>query len=123
VRINKQCPDIAGVVHVGKEDLDAGAKDQGIMFGYASDETEDCMPLTSGAPVQLLGMGVLLGTPMRVLLSMGLVVASIGLCTELATSAVPADRLSSQANVLVSRRKQYSAPRVCFLDVYRIFLS
>merc|ERR1719515_421291 len=32
VRINKQSPDIAG--------------GQGIMFGYASDETEDCMPLT-----------------------------------------------------------------------------
>merc|ERR1719386_646846 len=42
VRINKQSPDIAGGVHVGKEDLDIGAGDQGIMFGYASDETADC---------------------------------------------------------------------------------
>merc|ERR1719201_1182401 len=42
VLINKQSPDIAGGVHVGKSDLDVGAGDQGIMFGYASDETECC---------------------------------------------------------------------------------
>jgi len=53
VRINKQSPDIAGGVHVGKEDLDVGAGDQGIMFGYASDETADYMPLTHSMATKL----------------------------------------------------------------------
>jgi len=53
VRINKQSPDIAGGVHVGKSELDVGAGDQGIMFGYASDETENCMPLTHMMATQL----------------------------------------------------------------------
>jgi len=53
VRINKQSPDIAGGVHVGKEDLDVGAGDQGIMFGYATDETEDCMPLTHSVATKM----------------------------------------------------------------------
>merc|ERR1712166_1657113 len=53
VRINKQSPDIAGGVHVGKDDMDCGAGDQGIMFGYASDETSNCMPLTHSMATRL----------------------------------------------------------------------
>eukprot|EP00535_Pseudo-nitzschia_heimii_P004326 CAMPEP_0197194384 /NCGR_PEP_ID=MMETSP1423-20130617/29137_1 /TAXON_ID=476441 /ORGANISM="Pseudo-nitzschia heimii, Strain UNC1101" /LENGTH=474 /DNA_ID=CAMNT_0042647801 /DNA_START=125 /DNA_END=1549 /DNA_ORIENTATION=+ len=53
VRINKQSPDIAGGVHVGKSELDVGAGDQGIMFGYASDETKQLMPLTHMMATQL----------------------------------------------------------------------
>merc|ERR1712151_713149 len=53
VRINKQSPDIAGGVHVGKDEMDVGAGGQGIMFGYASDETADCMPLTHSMATRL----------------------------------------------------------------------
>ena len=41
VRINKQSPVTAGGVHVGKDDLDIGAGDQGILCGYAGKETGD----------------------------------------------------------------------------------
>ena len=44
---------MVGGAHVGKNDLDVGAGNQGIMFGYASDKTEDCMPLTHSMAMHL----------------------------------------------------------------------
>ena len=43
IRIHKQSPDIADAVDK-KQSLGAG--DQGIMVGYATDETHECMPLS-----------------------------------------------------------------------------
>jgi len=70
--LNKQGSDIGRGVHVGNDDMDVGAGDQGIMFGCTSAETEVVLVWDLLGPPGAMAAaadGMLLMVPQRLLMT------------------------------------------------------